>query len=79
MTHEGPMQGLVPRTVLLELLNNNNACDIAGPNLLSSNVDRDKGVTLRHGFIASSLTTLAYYQVGDVCVVRSRHAICAIV
>ena len=35
------MQGLVPRTVLLELLNNNN---VAIPNLLSPNVNRHKVV-----------------------------------
>lgn len=46
MTHEGPMQECVPRTVLL---NNNN---IAAPNPLSPNVDQDKDVTSRHGFTA---------------------------
>lgn len=46
MTHEGPMQGYVPRTVLL---NNNN---IAVPKVISPNVDHDKDVTSRHGFTA---------------------------
>lgn len=49
MTHEGPMQGLVPRTVVLFNNNNNNT---AVPNLLSPNADRDKDVTSRHGFTA---------------------------
>ena len=73
MTHEGPMQDLVPRAVLLELLNNN----IAVPNSFSPNVDPDKGVTLRHGFIANSLTSLAYHQLGDKgedFVARARYA-----
>ena len=41
------MQGLVPRTVLL---NNNN--NIAVPNALSPDVDHEKDVTSRHGFTA---------------------------
>ena len=71
MTHEGLMQGLVPRTVLL---NNNN---IAVPNLLSPNVDRDKDVTSRHGFTAmvSQLESSRVLSVGGKgCVLRSRHA-----
>ena len=46
------MQGLVPRTVLL----NNN---IAVPNPLLPNADRDKGVTLRR---IPSLTALPHWQ-----------------
>lgn len=71
MTHEGPMQGLVPRTVLL---NNNNT---AVPNPLSPNVDHDKDVTSRHGFTAmvSQLESSRVLSVGGKgCVLRSRHA-----
>jgi hypothetical protein len=71
MTHEGPMQGFVPRTVLL---NNNN---MAVPNLLSPNVDLDKGrhlATWIHSDDLAARAALAYYQLGKGCVVRSRHA-----
>jgi hypothetical protein len=71
MTHEWPMQGFVPRTVLL---NNNNT---AVPNPLSPNVDHDKDVTSRHGFTAmvSQLESSRVLSVGGKgCVLRSRHA-----
>lgn len=72
MTHEGPMQGYVPRTVLL---NNNN---IAVPKVISPNVDHDKDVTSRHGFTAmvSQLSRIIKLGRGVSCAQDTRrHAI----
>jgi hypothetical protein len=63
------MQGLVPRTVLL----NNN---IAVPNPLLPNADRDKGVTLRR---IPSLTALPHWQLrkGACRAIQTRSRRCA--